>query len=67
MEVNMVSKTLKELYLNLQVSYKDTWGVDFDIISAKDMITRSYNSLTKLQSKMAANMSAKMLKYIFVK
>ena len=63
---NMVAKNTERSISQLIVHLQRR-GDYFDVIIVMDLITRSYSSLTKIQSKMAANMSAKKLKYIFIK
>ena len=66
MAANMAAKTLKDLYLLSEVSYKNKWGVNFYIFDVKILTTRSDNIARMLQSKMAANMAAKSPKDLYL-
>jgi len=69
MAANMAARTLKYLYLSSEVSYKDKWGVDFDILNVKDMITRSDKSKSvAIQDggQYHGNMVAKTLKDLYL-
>ena len=62
----MAAIRLKWVYLSSQVSYKDKCRVDLHNIKVIELTPCSENSLELLQSKMAANMAAKTLKYVHI-
>ena len=66
MAANMAAKTLKYVYLGSYISYKDKWGVDLDNIEVAESIPRSVNNIEMYISKMAVNMAAKALNYIYL-
>ena len=65
MAVNMAANKLKYVYLNSKVSYKEKWGVDFAEFEVRESISCSGNRLEMKMSKMASNMAAKTLKYVY--
>jgi len=65
MESLMAAKTLKDLYFISEVSYKNKWGVNFDLFDVKVLITRSDNIVRMLQSQLEVNMAAKALKVLY--